>query len=169
MNSDPQLPLEGDLRQSLSMDWRGSGNPLVLIVEDHADTREMLKTFLSILGCCVIEAEDGERALNMAEKVRPDLILLDMKIPRLDGLSLTNLIRSNPSLRDVQIVAVTGNAAPQFQIEALRAGCNHCLVKPIDFGRLEELIKALVRSHRRPQYSLVVRSRGVMCCARSYL
>jgi len=167
MTSDPQWLLEGDLRTTLSTTWPDYRNPLVLVVEDHADTREMLRTLLSIFGCCVIEAEDGERALNVAEHVRPDLILLDTKIPRLDGLALTRLIRSHPSLRDVPIVAVTGNAAPQFQVEALTAGCNHCLVKPVDFGKLEEVIRGIVRSKRRPQYSMVVRSRGVMCCARS--
>ena len=167
MTSDPQWPLEGDLRKTLSTTWPDHRNALVLIVEDHADTREMLRTFLSILGCCVVEAEDGERALNVAEQVRPDLILLDMKIPRVDGLAVTRLIRSHPSLREVPIVAVTGNAAPQFQVEALTAGCNHCLVKPIDFGELEEVIGGIVRSKRRRQYSMVVRSRGVICCARS--
>jgi CheY-like chemotaxis protein len=172
MNSGPQNPRDGDLRQVFAPVWQNNANPVVLVVEDHDDTREMLKTLLSIFGCNVIEAEHGERAMNMAERVRPDLILLDMKIPRLDGLAVTRLIRSHPALNDVPIVAVTGNAAPQFQAEALEAGCNHFLVKPIDFDELEELIKALVRSAtrtptQRSQYSLVVRSRGAVCCVRN--
>jgi CheY-like chemotaxis protein len=167
MNPDPQKPVQGDLRKPSGPGRQNYADPVVLIVEDHDDTREMLKTFLGMVGCHVIEAEDGERALNVAEKARPDLILLDMKIPRLDGLTVTRLIRSHPNLHGVPIVAVTGNGTPQFQAEVLRAGCNHCLVKPIDFDRLEELIQMLARSAPPPasrsRYSLVIRSRGVMC------
>ena len=164
MNPDPQKPA---LRQPLGPSPQNYADPVVLIVEDHDDTREMLKIFLGMVGCHVIEAEDGERALNVAEKTRPDLILLDMKMPRVDGVTVTRLIRSHPNLHEVPIVAVTGIATPQFQAEALRAGCNYCLEKPIDFNRLEELIQMLARSAPPPvlqtQYSLAVRSRGVMC------
>jgi CheY-like chemotaxis protein len=168
VNPDPQKPGQGDLGQPLGPSRQNYADPVVLIVEDHDDTREMLKTFLGMVGCHVIEAGDGERALNVAEKARPHLILLDMKMPRLDGLTVTRLIRSHPNLHAVPIVAVTGNATPQFQAEVLRAGCNYCLVKPIDFNRLEELIQMLARSAPPPpvlrtRYSLAVRSRGVMC------
>jgi two-component system, cell cycle response regulator DivK len=167
MNPYPQKPAQGDLRQTPGPGRENYADPVVLIVEDHDDTREMLKTLLSMAGCHVIEAEDGDGALNAAEKAHPDLILLDMKIPRLDGLTVTRLIRSHPILHEVPIVAVTGNGTPQFQAEVLRAGCNYCLVKPIDFDRLEELIQMLARSAPAPvlgtRYSLAVRSRGVMC------
>ena len=165
MNPNPEKPWPGDLRQPPGPG--GVNYPVVLIVDDHDDTREMLKTLLGMVGCHAIEAEDGERALDAAENVHPDLILLDMKMPRLDGLTVTRLIRSHPNLHEVPIVAVTGNATPQFQAEALRAGCNYCLVKPIDIDRLEELIQMLTRSApprvRRTRYSLAVRSRGAMC------
>ena len=165
MNPNPQKPWPGDLRQPPGPG--GENYPVVLIVDDHDDTRVMLKTLLGMFGCHAIEAEDGEQALNAAEKAHPDLILLDMKMPRLDGLTVTRLIRSHPNLHEVPIVAVTGNATPQFQAEALRAGCNCCLVKPIDFDRLEELIQMLTRSAPPPVvrtgYTLAVRSRGVMC------
>ena len=103
-------------------------------------------------------------------RARPDLILLDMKIPVLDGLTVTRLIRGDPGLKHVPILAVTGNAFSLFQAEALNAGCNHCFTKPIDFGHLEEVINTLVGSKALPvlqKYSLMVRSRGVMCCART--
>jgi len=167
MNPDPQKSEQGDLRQSPGPGRKNYADPVVLIVEDHDDTRVMLKTLLGMFGCHAIEAEDGEQALNAAEKAHPDLILLDMKMPRLDGLTVTRLIRSHPNLHEVPIVAVTGNATPQFQAEALRAGCNCCLVKPIDFDRLEELIQMLTRSAPPPvlrtRYSLALRSRGAMC------
>ena len=124
----------------------GANNPVVLVVEDHDDTREMLQLLLHLFGCRVIAAQDGEEAMSLAEKMSPDLILMDMKMPRLDGLSVTRMIRSHPTLNKVPIVAVTGMVTPQFQSEALNAGCTECLAKPIDIDRLERLIKALTRS-----------------------
>ena len=116
--------------------------PLVLIVEDHADTREMLQLLLGIFGCRVIAARDGEEAMSFVEKTVPDLVLMDMTLPRLDGLSLTRIIRSHPTLNQVPIVAMTGLVTPQFHNEALSAGCNDYLDKPIDFDRLEELVRS---------------------------
>lgn len=125
------------------MTMRAAGKPVVLVVEDHDDTREMLQLLLGIFGCRVLAAANGDEAMNLAEQILPDMILMDMKMPRLDGLSLTRIIRSHPALRNVPIVAVTGIATPQFHDEALSAGCNDCLDKPIDFERLETLVKAL--------------------------
>ena len=126
--------------------------PLVLIVEDHADTREMLQLLLGIFGCRVIAARDGEEAMSFVEKTVPDLVLMDMTLPRLDGLSLTRIIRSHPTLNQVPIVAMTGLVTPQFHNEALSAGCNDYLDKPIDFDRLEELVRSL--SPKTPQRTL---------------
>lgn len=140
-------------------------NPIVLIVEDHEDTRMMLKILLGMSGCRVFEAADGERATCVAEEVHPDLILLDMQIPLLDGIAVTRLIRNHPTLKRVPIVAVTGNADPRFQAETLKTGCDYCLAKPIDFDRLDELIRILVRSTTAPtkvasHRSMAVGSRG---------
>jgi len=144
-----------------------AGNPVVLVVEDHDDTREMLKILLTIYGCQVIEAENGEAALRLAEQTRPDLILLDMKIPLLDGLAVTRLIRHHPTLNEVPIAAVTGNVFEQDQIEARRASCDYYLVKPLDFDRLEQLVKVVTaRARRAPKFhsntSLALRSRGTL-------
>lgn len=151
-----------------SPDLQVNHNPLVLIVEDHADTREMLRILLNMTGCRVIEAEDGEQAMSMAEMGHPDLILLDVKIPRLDGLTVARLIRSHPVLNEVPIVLITGMVTPQLHSEAFSAGCNDCLFKPLDFERLQELINLLGRrTSRAPVFgahcSLVVRSRGTIC------
>ena len=115
-------------------------SPVVLIVEDHDDTREMLQVLLHVFGCRVLAARNGEEALTLAEESRPDLILMDIKMPRLDGLSLTRLIRSHPTLNRVPIVAVTGMTTPQFHRQILDAGCNNYLDKPIDVDRLERLV-----------------------------
>ena len=168
MNSNLHEPPTRAQRNILSPDLPDNNNPLVLIVEDHADTREMLGILLKIFGYRVMEAADGEQAMSMAEKDHPDLILLDVKIPLLDGLTVARLIRSHPVLNEVPIVVITGMATPQFHREALSAGCNDCLLKPLDFERLRELIKLLAPSTprspvRRSHYSLVVRSRGAIC------
>lgn len=131
-------------------------SPVVLIVEDHDDTREMLQLLLQAFGCRVIPAHDGEEAMSLAEKSLPDLILMDMRMPHLDGLSVTRLIRSHPTLNEIPIIAVTGMVNPQFRIDVLKAGCNDCLYKPIDFDRLEELIKTLTPSV--PRHDLSSRS-----------
>jgi two-component system cell cycle response regulator DivK len=167
MKNNPQKHQRTGLPNSFAPVGREHAHPLVLVVEDHDDTREMLTTLLGMIGCHVIEAENGERALLLAETTHPDLILMDMRIPLLDGLTVTRLIRADPVLSDVPIVAVTGNAAPQFEVEALKAGCNHCLSKPLDFDRLEELVNVLARSATRPMSyrshnSMVVRSRGMI-------
>jgi CheY-like chemotaxis protein len=118
-----------------------AGNAVVLIVEDHDDTREMLQLLLGLYGCRVLAAANGDDAISLAEKTLPDLILMDMKMPRLDGLSITRMIRSHPTLSKVPIVAMTGMVTPQFHLEAVNAGCDDCLEKPIDFDRLEKLVK----------------------------
>lgn len=168
MNNNLLEPPMKDQRNSPSADLHDNKNPLVLIVDDHADTREMLRILLNMNGCRVIEAEDGEQAMSVADKGHPDLILLDVRIPLLDGLTVTRLIRSHPVLNEVPIVLITGMATPQLHREAFSAGCNDCLFKPLDFERLQELIKLLARSTARspalrPRYSLVVRSRGAIC------
>lgn len=131
----------------------GANSPVVMVVEDHDDTREMLQILLTVYGCRVIEAHDGEEAFSLAEQTLPDLILMDMRMPHLDGISVTRLFRSHPTLSDVPIIAITGMVTPQFRSEVLSAGCNDCLYKPIDFDRLEELVKTLTPSIPRHHVS----------------
>ena len=134
----------------------GANSPVILIVEDHDDTREMLQLLLQVFGCRVISAHDGEEAMSLAEKSIPDLILMDMRMPHIDGLTVTRMIRSHPTLNETPIVAMTGMVSPQFRSDVLSAGCNDCLYKPIDFDRLEELITTLTPSV--PRHDLSSRS-----------
>ena len=123
--------------------------PKVLIVEDHEDTREMLRTILEMKGCQVFEAGDGLEAVELAGRERPDLILMDGSLPLLDGLQATRRIREDVLLREVFIVALNGWGTPSFNIAAMEAGCDECLVKPIDFELLERhLIPFLQRPSR---------------------
>lgn len=151
------------LHDTVSPDAREQTHPLVLVVEDHDDTREMLELLLGIFGCRVIAAGNGEQAVTLAEQTHPDLILMDMNIPLLDGLTVTRIIRAQAALNRVPIVAVTGFDTPKHHAAALKAGCNYCIAKPIDLDLLEELVKRLTRPTSRNQYSPAARSRGPIC------
>jgi CheY-like chemotaxis protein len=120
-----------------------TGKPLVLVVEDHEDTRFILRTVLERTGCRVVEACDGFEAVELAGREQPDLILMDGSLPLLSGLKATRLIRQNMLLQEVLIVALSGWATPSFHAAALAAGCNECFDKPIDFKRLKSLLTDL--------------------------
>ena len=116
--------------------------PLVLVVENHEDTRLMLRTLLEIKGCRVAEAGDGLEAVEIANRESPELILMDGVLPLLDGLSATRLIREQ-NLRNIKIVAISGDGRPTFQAAALAAGCDDCLIKPFDLLRLNSILGTL--------------------------
>jgi CheY-like chemotaxis protein len=118
------------------------GRPLVLVVEDHEDTRLLLKTMLEMDGYLVAEAKDGEDGVSVACRVRPQLIIMDATLPRLDGLAATRRIRSDSALEGVPVVFLSGHAQPSFRAAALDAGGTDFLVKPIS---LVELASALER------------------------
>jgi len=119
-----------------------SVTPLVLVVEDDPDTRELLKYFVETTGCHVVEADDGEQAVRMAEDLAPDIILMDTGLPGVDGLMATRRIRQLQSREAVVIIFLSGHAQPQMRDMALAAGGDDYLVKPIN---LEELQKALAK------------------------
>ena len=114
-----------------------AGKPNVLIVEDHDDTREMLRTMLEMKGCRVLEACNGLDALEVARREQPALILMDGSLPLLDGLAATRLIREDARTSEVSIVSLNGWGTPSYHAAALAAGCDDCLEKPINFERLE--------------------------------
>jgi len=117
--------------------------PLVLVVEDHEDTRLMLRTMLEMIGCHVIEAANGSEAVEVAQREQPGLILMDGSLPLLDGLSATRRMRELSELDDVPIVALSGHAKPEFHTAAIAAGCDDCFVKPIEFEQIKNLISCL--------------------------
>jgi len=122
---------------------RTSGNLTILIVEDHDDTREMLRTLFNIWGCRVVEACNGLEAVETASRERPALILMDGSLPFLDGLGATRLIREKAVLDKVKIVALNGWGSPSYDSAALAAGCDDCLAKPVDFEQLWKCVNAL--------------------------
>jgi len=121
-------------------------NKLFLVVEDFEDSRFMMRRLLEMAGYAVLEASDGEQAVKMAVESRPVLILMDLSLPKLDGLSATRQIRQKKGLKKVPIVAVSAHDSPESRIEALDAGCNEYVTKPIDFDHLHALLRRFVPS-----------------------
>ena len=117
----------------------------ILVVDDFDDTRLLLRTFLERRGYRVIEAEDGLEAVNQAETETPDLIIMDMQMPQLDGLAATRRIRRVKELGSVPIVAVSAYGADQFREQALAAGCDEYVSTPFEPDELEGIIRALVQ------------------------
>ena len=118
--------------------------PTILVVDDFDDTRLLLRTWLERKGFLVIEAEDGNEAVAMAESKRPDLIIMDLKMPELDGLAATRKIRNMKGLENVPVLAVSAYGAEQFREDALAAGCNEYVSTPFEPEALEKLIRSLV-------------------------
>jgi CheY-like chemotaxis protein len=117
----------------------------ILVVDDFDDTRLLLRTWLQKKGFRVIEAENGNRAITAAESNRPDLIIMDVEMPELDGLEATRKIRQLQNLEGVPIVAVSAYGADQYRVHALAAGCNEYVSTPFEPDELEKLIRALIK------------------------
>ena len=121
---------------------------LFLVVEDFEDSRFMMRRLLEMAGYRVVEASDGEQAVRIAEETHPVLILMDLSLPKLDGLAATRQIRQKKGLKRVPIVAVSAHDSPQSRTEALAAGCNEYVTKPIDFDHLNELLHRFLAEAR---------------------
>ena len=116
----------------------------VLLVEDTEDNRFMMRRLLEMSGYGVVEATNGEEAVRLAQSERPALILMDLSLPVIDGLAATRAIRKLDGLGKTPIVAVSAHDTSDFQAEAIAAGCNSYITKPIDFSHLEVLIARLL-------------------------
>jgi two-component system cell cycle response regulator DivK len=119
---------------------------VVLLVEDTEDNRFMMRRLLEMVGYSVIEAKNGQEAVKLAEAERPALILMDLSLPVIDGLAATRLIRKIPEAERTPIIAVSAHDTADFQQEALAAGCDGYVTKPIDFVSLEAMIARLLSS-----------------------
>ena len=106
--------------------------PLILIVEDYPDTRTLLSSLLRSKGYMVIEAGDGKEGVRQANRVNPDLILMDLALPELDGVEATRQIRQRQSHSQTPIFAVSAFATSDVQQDALDAGCNEVFTKPLE-------------------------------------
>ncbi len=111
----------------------------VLIVEDYADTRAMMKYLLQGFGYFVIEAADGAEAVERAKNNSPDLILMDLSLPNIDGLTATQMIRKVDGFGKIPIIAVTAYGNSYYR-RAIEAGCDDLINKPLDFDNLEPIL-----------------------------
>ncbi|HZN01929.1 MAG TPA: response regulator [Pyrinomonadaceae bacterium] len=117
---------------------------LILVVDDSADNVAMLSLDLQQQGYRVVTASNGEDAITVAISVMPNLILMDINLPTLDGLGATRRIRENDALREVPIIAITAFGTEGFQRAAYDAGVSGYLTKPLDLDRMHQLIARLL-------------------------
>lgn len=113
----------------------------VLVVDDYADSRLMLGRLLEMSGYRVLEAADGREAVRVAERECPDVVLMDLQMPVLDGFTATSLIRRIESICRVPVVAVSARCSQEFVSAAARVGCDHFVPKPVDFDLLLEVVR----------------------------
>jgi CheY-like chemotaxis protein len=121
----------------------------ILLVEDNPDLRELVKKQLGLLGYDSIVARDGQEAIRLAESERPDVIIMDLFLPKFDGLEAAARIRKNPNLQSVPIIAATGRAEPGDRELCLNAGCDEYLAKPYAPQELGDVIRMLLKKSRR--------------------
>ena len=118
--------------------------PTIMVVEDYDDTRIMIKGFLETRGYRLLEAVNGQEAVDLALREHPDLILMDLKMPVLNGIAATRLIREHEELRDVPIVVVSALDPELFRDAAFSVGATAFLPKPLDLIQLEGTLNNLL-------------------------
>ena len=117
----------------------------ILVVDDFDDTRLLLRTWLRKKGYRVVEAENGNEAIAKVRDTDPDLVIMDVEMPELDGLSATRQIRTLKNFAELPIVAVSAYGADMFREQALAAGCNDYMSTPFEPDELEKLIRSLIK------------------------
>jgi len=130
---------------SAEMTQSMNGTKTILVVDDFEDTRLLLRTWLQQKGYRVVEAANGKQAVAETESHRPDLIIMDVEMPELNGLAATRKIRALASCEELPIVIVSAYAADEFRDEALAAGCNEFVSTPFEPDKLEQLIRSLIK------------------------
>lgn len=119
--------------------------PRILIIEDNEENRDALARRLQRRGYDVVMAGDGQQGVEMAKSEKPDLVLMDMNMPVLDGWRASQLVRADPETRELPIIGLTAHALAGDREKALQAGCSDYHTKPVDFPRLLAQIEALIR------------------------
>ena len=117
---------------------------LILVVDDSADNLAVISLFLQQQGYRVVTANNGEDAVNVATQMLPNLILMDINLPALDGLGATRRIRDTEALREVPVIAITAFGTEGFQRAAYDVGVSGYLTKPLDLDRMHQLVARLL-------------------------
>jgi CheY-like chemotaxis protein len=121
-----------------------SKKPSVLVVDDFVDGREMVAEYLSFRGFVVTEAKDGDEAIALARKLKPEIVLMDLRMPGMDGWEATRRLKKDPQTKHIPVVALTAHALTPEISAAHKAGCDAVVAKPCDISKLaDSLIKLL--------------------------
>ncbi|MEE8075434.1 MAG: response regulator [Candidatus Binatia bacterium] len=117
----------------------------ILLVEDNPATVDIIQTELEFLGYDSAIAENGQKAVDLAATYRPDLIVMDISLPKMDGLEATTLIRNNSKTQNIPILAATARALPGDREKCIQAGCDDYIAKPFTHRELGAVIKKLIK------------------------
>jgi two-component system, cell cycle response regulator DivK len=118
--------------------------PKILLIEDNEMNRDMLSRRLQRRGFQIVTAETGEQGLSLAHLETPDLILMDITLPEMDGWEVTRLLKQDKNTGHIPIIALTARVLVSDQMKAFEVGCDDYDTKPVDFGRLTEKIGNLL-------------------------
>jgi CheY-like chemotaxis protein len=118
--------------------------PKILLVEDNEMNMDMLSRRLERKGYCVVPAQDGEEGYLLAHSESPDIILMDISLPVMDGWEVTRLLKADQATRHIPIIALTAHALVTDRAKAIEVGCDDYDTKPVEFGRLSEKIENLL-------------------------
>ena len=116
----------------------------VLLVEDNEDNLVVYRTILEHVGYIVIEARDGEEGVNRARSEMPDIILMDISIPKMDGWEATERLKADDETRPIPIIALTAHALEEDRAKAMRAGCDGYLAKPVEPRRVVQEVEKFI-------------------------
>src|SRR5215470_10263680 len=119
----------------------------ILLVEDNPATIDVVQKELEFLGYDTITADDGRKAVEMAEAHLPDLIIMDISLPQMDGLQATALIRENPKTKSIPILAATARALPGDREKCIQSGCNDYIAKPFTHRELGAALKKILQEN----------------------
>ena len=125
---------------------RQTGVPVIMVVDDIEGVRKVISMQLRTLGYRVVEAQGGIEAIALIKREYPSLVLMDINMPEVDGLETTRLIRRTDGISAIPIIGLSAHHGPEMRDEALKAGCNEFVIKPIDFKLLDNLISRHLKS-----------------------
>src|ERR1700741_2882231 len=127
-----------------------NGMPKILLVEDNEMNRDMLSRRLTRNGFEVVIAVDGQQGVALATSERPDVILMDMSLPVMDGWEATRRVKADPATRAIPVIALTANAMVEDREKAMAAGCDDFDTKPVELPRLLEKIRTQLKTGAAP-------------------
>jgi CheY-like chemotaxis protein len=149
LNNFEGMPKEEEERQTMMED------KVVLVIEDNALNMKLVVTLLTLNKLKVLCAEDANSGLRMAQEHRPDLILMDIQLPGMDGLAATRFLKRSPDLKDIPVIALTGYAMQGDMEKSMAAGCSGYIAKPIDTRSFIEQIRPFLDGNRADKTAAV--------------